>query len=50
MLVLNDTAKNAVTVYIPFYDDIFQPVALGERHSPLALLVLSATGPTSFWP
>jgi integrase len=43
MLVLDDTAKNAATVYIPFYDDdLFQPVALCERYehrSPLDLLV-----------
>jgi integrase len=43
MLVLDDTAKNAATVYIPFYDDdLFQPVALAERYehrSPLDLLV-----------
>jgi integrase len=43
MLVLDDTAKNTATVYIPFYDDdLFQPVALCERYehrSPLDLLV-----------
>jgi integrase len=43
MLVLDDTAKNTATVYIPFYDDdIFKPVALANRYehrSPLDLLV-----------
>jgi integrase len=43
MLVLEDSAKNGVTVYIPFYDDdLFKPVALANRYehrSPLDLLV-----------
>ena len=43
LLILDDTAKNAATVYIPFYDDEwFKPVALAERYehrSPLDLLV-----------
>ena len=43
LLILDDTAKNAATVYVPFYDDdLFQPVALAERYehrSPLDLLV-----------
>ncbi|WP_223650541.1 hypothetical protein [Hymenobacter psoromatis] len=43
MLVLDDSAKNGVTVYIPFYDDeFFWPVALAGRYeyrSPLDLLV-----------
>lgn len=43
MLVLDGTAKNEATVYIPFYDDdLFRPVALAERYehrSPLDLLV-----------
>jgi integrase len=43
MIVLENSAKNGVTVYIPFYDDDwFQPVALAERYehrSPLDLLV-----------
>ncbi|GAB3638260.1 hypothetical protein GCM10027422_38500 [Hymenobacter arcticus] len=42
MLVLDDSAKNGVTVYIPFYDDdFFKPVALASRYehrSPLDLL------------
>ena len=43
LLVLPDSAKNGVTVYIPFYDDDdFKPVALASRYehrSPLDLLV-----------
>jgi hypothetical protein len=43
MLVLDDTAKNAATVYVPFYDDdLFKPVALANRYehrSGLDLLV-----------
>ncbi|MGI4866124.1 MAG: phage integrase SAM-like domain-containing protein [Janthinobacterium lividum] len=43
LLVLDNTAKNEATVYVPFYDDdIFQPVALANRYehrSPLDLLV-----------
>jgi integrase len=43
MVVLDGTAKNEATVYIPFYDDdLFRPVALAERYehrSPLDLLV-----------
>lgn len=43
LLVLEDSAKTGVTVYIPFYDDdLFQPVALAGRYehrSPLDLLV-----------
>lgn len=43
MIVLDNTAKNEATVYIPFYDDeIFKPVALANRYehrSPLDLLV-----------
>ena len=43
MIVLDNTAKNEATVYIPFYDDeLFQPVALAGRYehrSPLDLLV-----------
>jgi integrase len=43
MIVLDDTAKNEATVYIPFYDDhLFKPVALASRYehrSPLDLLV-----------
>lgn len=43
LLVLDDTAKTAATVYVPFYDDdLFQPVALASRYehrSPLDLLV-----------
>lgn len=43
MIVLDGSAKNEATVYIPFYDDdIFRPVELAERYehrSPLDLLV-----------
>lgn len=43
LIVLDATAKNDVTVYIPFYDDdLFKPVALANRYehrSPLDLLV-----------
>ncbi|MDO7875503.1 phage integrase SAM-like domain-containing protein [Hymenobacter sp. ASUV-10] len=43
LLVLDSTAKNEATVYIPFYDDdLFQPVALANRYehrSPFDLLV-----------
>ncbi|WP_201980439.1 hypothetical protein [Hymenobacter rubidus] len=43
MIVLDNTAKNEATVYIPFYDDdLFKPVALASRYehrSPLDLLV-----------
>jgi integrase len=43
LLVLDNTAKNGVTVYIPFYDDdLFKPVALANRYehrSPHDLLV-----------
>jgi integrase len=43
MIVLDNTAKNEATVYIPFYDDeLFKPVALANRYehrSPLDLLV-----------
>jgi integrase len=43
LLVLDNTAKNEATVYIPFYDDdLFKPVALANRYehrSPLDLLV-----------
>jgi len=43
LIVLNDSAKSGVTVYIPFYDDdIFKPVALAERYehrTPFDLLV-----------
>jgi len=43
LIVLDATAKNEATVYIPFYDDdLFQPVALAERYehrSPADLLV-----------
>jgi integrase len=43
MIVLDDSAKNGATVYIPFYDDeLFKPVALANRYehrSPLDLLV-----------
>ena len=43
LLVLDNTAKNEATVYIPFYDDdIFQPVALASRYehrTPFELLV-----------
>ncbi|HEX8506735.1 MAG TPA: tyrosine-type recombinase/integrase, partial [Hymenobacter sp.] len=43
MIVLDNTAKNEATVYIPFYDDeLFQPVALANRYehrSPHDLLV-----------
>ncbi|MDO7851600.1 hypothetical protein [Hymenobacter convexus] len=43
MLVLEGSAKNGVTVYIPFYDDdLFTPVALANRYehrSPHDLLV-----------
>ena len=43
MLVLDNTAKNEATVYIPFYDDdLFKPVALAERYehrTPFDLLV-----------
>ncbi len=42
MLVLDNTAKNEATVYIPFYDNLFKPVALAERyehHTPFDMLV-----------
>lgn len=43
MLVLENSAKNGVTIYIPFYDDdLFTPVALSNRYEhrfPLDLLV-----------
>lgn len=43
MIVLDNTAKNEATVYIPFFDDdLFKPVALANRYehrSPLDLLV-----------
>lgn len=43
LIVLEDSAKNEATVYIPFYDDgLFRPVALANRYehrSPLDLLV-----------
>jgi integrase len=43
VIVLDATAKNEATVYIPFYDDdLFQPVALASRYehrSPTDLLV-----------
>jgi integrase len=43
LLVLDDTAKTGITVYVPFYDDdLFKPVALASRYehrSPLDLLV-----------
>nr|WP_262906231.1 site-specific integrase [Hymenobacter terricola] len=43
LIVLEDTAKNENTVYIPFYDDdLFRPVELANRYehrSPLDLLV-----------
>ncbi|UOQ96656.1 site-specific integrase [Hymenobacter sp. 5317J-9] len=43
LLVLDGTAKNEATVYIPFYDDeLFKPVALAARYehrSPQDLLV-----------
>lgn len=43
LIVLEDTAKNENTVYVPFYDDgLFRPVELANRYehrSPLDLLV-----------
>jgi integrase len=43
LLVLDDTVKTGITVYVPFYDDdLFQPVALAERYehrTPFDLLV-----------
>ena len=38
MIVLDGTAKNEATVYIPFYDDeLFKPVALAERYEHRSL-------------
>jgi hypothetical protein len=43
LVVLDNTVKTDVTVYVPFYDDdIFKPVALANRYehrSPYDLLV-----------
>jgi integrase len=42
LLVLDSIAKSYVTVYIPFYDDLFRPVELAERYEhpvPYSLLV-----------
>jgi hypothetical protein len=42
IIVLDNTVKTDVTVYIPFDDDLFKPVTLAGRYehrSPLDLLV-----------
>jgi hypothetical protein len=32
LIVLDNTVKTDVTVCIPFYDDMFKPVALASRY------------------